>query len=354
MHPLNTVVASVRAPYTSTYTLGSDGTNWSAMLSEINALRAVDGSNDHYYGVARVSYGGGVAGVGYIGAPAALGWDASFSASEVMAHEIGHNWGRRHAPCGGVSSYDTSFPYAGGIIGAYGWNVRTNALIQRTTADLMGYCSAPWVSDYTYTNVFNFRGSTTAGTITSTTTQPGLLVWGRVAGDGTITLEPAARITGRSVLPAQGGSFTVEATDNLGGRIFELSFEPHDVSEDAPGDEQHFAFVVPLDDVDQVRLQKLRVRGWGRSAERSAVLPPAVLENAAAAAALEASGSARARLRWNGAEQPLVVVRDPATGEVLSFARGGDVALQTARAELELIFSDGLRSRSQRVRVRGR
>jgi hypothetical protein len=172
IHPVNTVVASVRAPYTSSYKLGSDGTNWSSMLSEINALRSLDGSNDQYYGVAHVSYSSGVAGIGYIGAPASLGWDWSGSAGEVMAHEFGHNWGRYHAPCGGVSGPDPSFPYAGGIIGAFGWNVRTNALLQQTTSDLMGYCSPTWISDYNYKAVLTYRASTNAGTITSPVHQP--------------------------------------------------------------------------------------------------------------------------------------------------------------------------------------
>ena len=77
IHPVNTVVASVRAPYTTSLTLASDGTNWSSVLSELYTLRSLDGSNDQYYGVAHVTYGSGVAGIGYIGAPAALGWDWS-------------------------------------------------------------------------------------------------------------------------------------------------------------------------------------------------------------------------------------------------------------------------------------
>ncbi len=352
IHPVNTIAASVRAPYTTSLTLGSDGTNWSSALSELYTLRALDGSNDQYYGVARVPYGSGVAGIGYIGAPAALGWDASGSAGEVMAHELGHNWGRNHAPCGGVANPDASFPYAGGIIGAFGWNVRTNALQQRTTADLMGYCSPTWISDYNYKAVFAYRASTTAGTITSASVQPGLLVWGKVAGDGTITLEPAVRVTGRSVLPVQDGAFTAEGTDASGGRIFSISFEPTDVSEDVAGDEQHFAFVVPLSDVDHARLQTLRVGAFGRSAVRDSRGPGAAL-GAAAAASLDAAGGA-ARLRWSGTDAPLVMVRDVATGEVLSFARGGDVLVHTTSADLDLVFSDGVHSSTRRAHVRGR
>jgi len=54
-------------------------------------------------------------------------------------------------------------------------------------------------------------------------------------------------------------------------------------------------------------------------------------------------------LRWNAAVHPMIMVRDPDTGEVLSFARGGTAVLRSAKAELDLDVSDGVRS--QRVRL---
>jgi hypothetical protein len=351
LHPVNTIVATVRAPYTSSYTLASDGTNWSSMLSEINSLRALDGSNDHYYGVAHTAYTSGVAGIGYIGLPASLGWDWSGSAGEVMAHEFGHNWGRPHAPCGGVAGPDPSFPYTGGIDGVFGWNVRTNTLISRTTADLMGYCSPTWISDYNYINIFNYRKNSKAGTITSTDVQPGLLVWGRVADDGTITLEPAIRVNGRTVLPAQPGAFTAEGTDASGATIFSVSFEPADVSEDDPNGEQHFAFVIPMSDVAHGKLQTVSVNAFGRSATRSAKLSAAALASVAADASVDGSNG-KAHLRWKSADAPLVLVKDPTTGDVLSFARGGDIDLPTDASALDLVFTDGVPSATRRAQVR--
>jgi CARDB protein len=351
LHPVNTIVATVRSTYTSSYTLVSDGTNWSALLSEINSLRALDGSNDHYYGVAHTAYTSGVAGIGYIGLPASLGWDWSGSAGEVMAHEFGHNWGRQHAPCGGVASPDPSFPYAGGIDGVYGWNVRTNSLIQRTVDDLMGYCSPTWISDYNYVNIFNYRKNSTAGTITSASVQPGLLVWGRVADDGTITLEPAVRVNGRTVLPAQPGSFTAEGTDASGAKIFSVSFEPADVSEDDPNGEQHFAFVIPMSDVDHGKLQTLSVTGFGRNATRNAKLSAALLTAVASDASVEGSNG-KIHLHWKNADAPLVLVKDPSTGDVLSFARGGDIDLPSNASALDLVFTDGVHSTTRHATVK--
>ncbi len=354
--PLSSVTSSTRAAYTSTLSVTSDGTNWSPLLSELRALRTTDGSTQNYYGVARVSYSSGVAGIGYIGAPTSMGWDYLPSASEVMAHELGHNWGRQHAPCGGVGGPDSNYPYAGGVIGVFGFNVRLNQLLSSSTADLMGYCSPTWISDYTYTNVMNFRGtSTTATTITSASVQPSLLVWGRIDADGQIVLEPAVRMTGRSVLPATDGDFVIEAEDASGDPLFSLSFTPDRVADEtsAQGD-QHFAFMIPMSDAAHARLTSLAVRGNGRSAVRSARTAQATLDQAASSAQVESNGNGKARMRWSADAHPMVVVRDAATGDVLSFARGGVADIATAKANLEVIFSDGVRSAARTLRVRGR
>jgi hypothetical protein len=41
----------------------------------------------------------------------------------------------------------------------------------------------------------------------------------------------------------------------------------------------------------------------------------------------------------------MVLVRDSRTGAVLSFARGGEVTVPVSGTELELVLSDGVRSR---------
>src|SRR5579885_1633524 len=94
-----------------------DVTGWSTVLSELLAKRTADGVTDRYYfGFVNVNYTSGVAGLGYIGQPAAIGWDHN-GAQSVVAHEEGHNFGRQHSPCGGASNPDPNYPYPGGTIG---------------------------------------------------------------------------------------------------------------------------------------------------------------------------------------------------------------------------------------------
>jgi hypothetical protein len=47
----------------------------------------------------------------------------------------------------------------------------------------------------------------------------------------------------------------------------------------------------------------------------------------------------------------MVMVRDPDTGEVLSFARGGEVELPTSKGRIDLLVSNGVRSRAVRTPV---
>jgi hypothetical protein len=79
-----------------------------------------------------------------------------FSA-ETMAHEVGHNHGREHAPCplSGIAQVDPSYPYARGAIGVYGWDARSQALVAPSSSDVMGYCGKKWISDYTYDGLVN-------------------------------------------------------------------------------------------------------------------------------------------------------------------------------------------------------
>jgi hypothetical protein len=47
----------------------------------------------------------------------------------------------------------------------------------------------------------------------------------------------------------------------------------------------------------------------------------------------------------------MVMVKDPMTGEVIGMGEGGSLDLLTGARELDLILSDGVRSRTQRITV---
>ncbi len=171
--PLPGLELSVRAqPMDWNNTLARNGGGWSALLQQILNLRQQDNapSDVYYYGIfepaaSRGAFcnGGCVGGLGpvpgandtYSRGAIGLGFTGNSSA-EIAAHELGHALGRRHAPCGNVQTSDQNFPYAGGSIGVWGFDITDNSLKSPTQiSDLMGYCDPTWISDYTYRAIFN-------------------------------------------------------------------------------------------------------------------------------------------------------------------------------------------------------
>jgi hypothetical protein len=395
LFPLRDADADVRLPYTTALdTLRSDDSNnaWTALLSELNALRVAEGSDRHYYGVVRTLYTSGIAGYGYVGGRTAVGWDRS-GAAWVAAHEWGHNFGRRHAPCS-VTNPDPSYPYAGGVIGVPGWN--GSALVSAGTRDLMGYCSPRWISDYTFTAVMDHRGTEgawgapvaggaggrfgavasgvawgmgagvgggttgarapSAGAGGSTgplgSPVPALVIWGRIAADGSSgVLEPAFQVTAPASLPAGGGSSVVEGLDAAGALLFSLPFEAILTGEE---DGRHFAFALPLESFPAERLATVTLRERGRVLDSRGGGPPAGVAGAPAPdrepPVARRRAGAGVEVRWDARREPLLVIRDAASGQILSLARGGRVVLPQVPGDLEVTASDGIRSRVERIR----
>ena len=220
MLPVGAYDADVRAAYTTTApVLQNDNANgaWGTILSEVLALRSTDGNSRYYYGVVKTSYGSGVAGMGYVGGTArtAIGWDYLPSGKGVMAHELGHNMSRLHAPCSGVSGPDPGYPYAGGKIGMWGLDVTTLALKSPATyVDLMGYCSPAWVSDYNWNAMVTYRQGGPNNAPPSGGTGAGLLVWGRITAAGVEGSLPA-----RSMRSAVTRSIIATSASGLTGLV---------------------------------------------------------------------------------------------------------------------------------------
>ncbi len=71
-------------------------------------------------------------------------------ATQTAAHEIGHEHGRGHVPCGTSQGIDPGYPHADGAIGGWGYDLVKKELVRPETKDFMSYCDPKWVSDFTY------------------------------------------------------------------------------------------------------------------------------------------------------------------------------------------------------------
>lgn len=349
--PVGSTDNDIRAPYTTTAPVlqsGNGNQAWNTILSELWALRAADASTRYYYGVVKVSYGSGVAGLGYVGGSAhtAMGWDYLPSGTDVMAHEVGHNLSRQHAPCGGPSGTDPSYPYAGAQIGVWGMDVATLTLKSPGLTDLMSYCAPNWVSDYNWAGMLAYRQSGPNNAPDAGAAGSGLLVWGRITQSG-VVLEPAFTVPVTGDLAPRGGENRLELLAADGSPLRSVAFEALELA-DLPGSaERGFAFVLPLDTPLRAALAGFRVVAGSRSTTRFVTAGPAPDPGVV----LTRLNSGQVEVRWDASRFPMVMVRDGRSGQVLSFARGGTARLWTTATDFQLHFSDGIRSSSRPARL---
>jgi len=362
LHPVPDAVDVTVATSTlnsSVASLSSNGTGWSTVLNEISARRSTDGVTDRYYfGVVKVGYSSGVAGLGFIGFPAAMGWDYQSSAPGVFAHEEGHNFNRPHSPCGGAGSPDPSYPYtialgyaADGIIGVPGWDAfasSNNLKDQNTFTDIMGYCSNQWISDYVYTSELNYRQGlsfdvVSADVVNGTNTQDALLVWGRIE-NGSVILEPAFKVRATGIAP-EAGPYVWQAKDAMGQVLMTLPFDAPEVADLPNTSLRMFSFVVPMADDTMSKISSVSLLKDGRELTRvTAATGTTPMLAARVAVKSQYLPNKKMQFWWDATQSPLVMLRDAKTGEVRGFLRGGTATIEDAPDDLEVQFSDGIHS----------
>jgi hypothetical protein len=260
-----------------------------------------------------------------------------------MAHEMGHNFGRLHSPCGNPSGVDPFYPYSGASIGVYGYDVFAGVPKVPAMRDLMSYCDPPWISDYTYKGIMNFRASnpmvtTISGRIAAQSSR-GLLIWGRIEG-GQLILEPAIEVDAPPSLPSINGPHRLEAFGAAGEALFSLSFAGDRIADLPDPDDETFAFVVPVSQLRGISLDRVRFSARGQQVEQRGT-------GGSAVPVAQRMPSGRVRVTWDATAARMALVRDARTGAILSFARGGAVDLPAAAT-----LSNGVRSLRARVRPR--
>ncbi len=180
--PFSQVEVRARAPYQ----LKAAGTQSSAyiMLPELRDLRAIEGEDVYYYGYFKPEMGDGCCGgLGYLGLPVAVGFDNDNG--EILAHELGHNFGRQHVDCGRPNGPDTAYPYAANTVGSVGLSLDlTQWKSPANHTDLMSYCSPKHVSDYNVAAVQSFVQKTPPAVFPAMSAAPNQLEQQSSAGRG--------------------------------------------------------------------------------------------------------------------------------------------------------------------------
>lgn len=259
------------------------------LLAEIDAIRVMEGGTGYYMGgIPRyLAEELKLAGRGMLPGRASF----SLVRSTTVAHELGHNMGLRHAPCGGAAGPDSAFPTRDGTIGVWGFNSSDSSLVDPGTSDLMSYCGPKWISDFSFTKAFDHRlreeGETAAASANAART---LLLWGGADSGGVPYLEPAFAVDAPPELPGSGGPYTLTGLSVVGEELFSLRF---DMREMADGDgESGFVFALPVSPA------------W---ADRLATV---VLQAPGGIATLGGAGGS-----------PAAILRDPRTGRIRAIVR---------------------------------
>jgi hypothetical protein len=203
----------------------SSACDWLNLLNEMYALKLSDGEPSDspivYYGLIPIRNGSnqwfhsGIAGIGWVSDPGevfreaiGLNLGANDDTGVLAAHEIGHNLGRRHAPCGGAGGVDPSYPYSGASIGQYATDIRSATNISFYTpsdhVDMMSYCSPEWISDYTYKGLYNNQ-RTYGGALLSTTADH-LIFRASLGADDTVAFAPTYMFATQSASSAPADS----------------------------------------------------------------------------------------------------------------------------------------------------
>lgn len=292
------------------------GSGWGELLAELLLLRTAEGSRGYYYGAVVPTAGSRWRGLGTIGYPVAVG----AADPETLAHELGHNMSLRHAPCGGTGGADEDYPYEGGILGVWGYDVHARRLVHPFLyKDVMGYCSPNWVSDYHFMRAMDFREEKeaelvgpppggAAGVAAGGEEDGTLLLWGR-AGGGEVHLDPAFMTDLPTTPPGVPGPYRLVGFGPGGQRRFSLSFAPRP-TEFGGGS---FLFAVPFNPSRDGSLERVVLSGPGGHFT------------------LERTGA-----------PPVAIVTDRSTGRLRGVLRNWSVGRSLMRGDADILISEGL------------
>ncbi len=315
-----------------------DWPTWSSTLSEIANLRATDGSTRMYHGIVDPGYSSGIAGIGYIGFPAAISWNRSGKAG-VVAHELGHNFSLDHAPCG--VSGDPSFPHAGGKIGVWGYDLASGTQFDPASRfDFMSYCSPVWISDYFYGEALDYRVNTGFNIVEPDIGETTMLVTGSVA-DGLVKLDPLTQMDVAAVTPSPG-PYMLIGRDASGKVVISQSFSAYqaEVRQGVEAPPAGFSFGVPINQTTLDALVSVEVMSGGETltVRRAAAVPTP------SGSTLQAVGEG---WTWDTAVYERAVLIDPSTGLVMGYDTSGTIEID---GPLDVMLSDGLRSQTIQLR----
>jgi len=284
--------------------------NGFTLLFETEAIRRMAGGPGYWMAMLAPVPAAGLLGV-------ALGvrsW-SSFAVPlpNTVAHELGHNMGLYHAPCGNAGGPDRLFPDHNGRIGSWGYDRDSGRLITPHAPDLMSYCRGGWIGDYHFSNALRHRLDAEPPASASAAPTRTVLVWGGVDADGDPFLDPSFVVDAVPWVPPPGTEYRLHGRTADGDQAFSFTFDMPEIP-DLDDGRSGFVFTVPVSWTGT--LASISLVGGGGSATLDQTT-----------------------------DSPMTILRDPATGQVRAFLRGPRAAamvMDGGEPGMEMVFSRGI------------